>query len=67
MNESDGLLKLIVDNNGLIIGAHAYGAHSADIIQEISVLMCSNINIGQMRDMTHIHPTFSEIIRMAIE
>ena len=37
MNESEGLLKLFISaDDGLILGCHAYGAHAADIIQEVS-------------------------------
>lgn len=65
MNESDGLLKLMSDKDGLIIGCHAFGAHSSDIIQEVSSLMCRNTTIAQLSDMIHIHPTFSEILKSA--
>ena len=40
MNETEGLLKLFASPEGEILGCHAYGAHAADIIQEVSVLMC---------------------------
>ena len=62
MNETEGMLKLLADNNGLIIGCHVYGAHAADLVQEVSVLMCRNTTLQQLHDMTHIHPTLSEII-----
>ena len=63
MNETEGMLKLFVDADELIIGCHAYGAHSADIVQEVSALMCRDTTISQLRDMVHIHPTLSEILR----
>ena len=67
MDESEGLLKLFVSSEGLILGCHAYGAHSADIVQEVSVLMCKNTTTGELADMVHIHPTLSEILFMAAE
>ena len=67
MNETDGLLKLFVSPDGLILGCHAYGAHSADIVQEVSVLMCKHTNISELADMVHIHPTLSEILKTAAE
>ena len=77
MNETEGLLKLFHspltshlsphETPGLILGCHAYGAHSADIIQEVSVLMCKNTTIDELRDMVHIHPTLSEILFTAVE
>ena len=68
MNESEGLLKLFVSaDDGLILGCHAYGAHAADITQEVSVLMCKHTTVSELADMVHIHPTLSEILRSAIE
>jgi len=67
MNESEGMLKLFFSPVGLILGCHAYGAHSADIVQEVSVLMCKHTTIAELADMVHIHPTLSEILKNAVE
>ncbi len=55
------------NNNGLILGCHAYGAHAADIVQEVSVLMCKHTTLQELSDMVHIHPTLSEILKTAAE
>lgn len=62
MNETEGVLKLFSDAEGRILGCHAFGAHAADIIQEVSVLMCRDTTISQLRDMVHIHPTLGEVL-----
>ena len=81
MDATEGMLKLFTSPSqedgqnssssgrpaGLILGCHAYGAHSADIVQEVSALMCRNTTVAQLRDMVHIHPTLSEILRSAAE
>ncbi len=75
MGETEGMLKLLVSppsqggdgGESSILGCHAYGAHSADIIQEVSVLMCKNTTIDELRDMVHIHPTLGEILLTAAE
>ena len=67
MNETEGMLKLFASPAGEILGAHAYGAHSADIIQEVSVLMCKHTTLSELADMVHIHPTLSEILKSAAE
>ena len=67
MGETEGMLKLFVSPDGLILGCHAYGAHSADIVQEVSVLMCKHTTISELADMAHIHPTLSEILLTAAE
>ncbi len=67
MGEGEGLLKLFVDaTNGRLLGCHAFGAHSADIVQEVSALMCRNTTIAQLRDIVHIHPTLGEILTSAL-
>ncbi len=67
MNEAEGLLKLIASPNGDILGCHAYGAHAADLIQEVSALMCRNTTVEQLAQIVHIHPTLSEILQAAAE
>ncbi len=67
MNETEGMLKLFADQQERIIGCHAYGAHAADIVQEVSVLMCKDTILSELRDMIHIHPTLSEILKAAVE
>ena len=68
MNEPEGLLKLFSEPNaGKILGCHVFGAHSADLVQEASVLMCMGTTVEQLRDMVHIHPTLSELLFAAAE
>ena len=67
MNETEGMLKLLSDANDRIIGCHAFGAHAADMIQEVSALMCRDTTVAQLRDMVHIHPTLGEILHTAAE
>ena len=67
MNDTEGMLKLFADDDDRIIGCHAFGAHSADIVQEVSVLMCRDTTVSQLCDMVHIHPTLSEILLSATQ
>ena len=68
MDETEGMLKLLsAGDDDRIIGCHAYGAHAADIVQEVAALMCRDTTVEQLRDMVHIHPTLSEILRSAAE
>ena len=72
MNETDGILKLITtpltpDGGGTIIGCHVMGAHAADIVQEVAVLMNFNATVEQLRDIVHIHPTLGEILQTTAE
>ena len=66
MDETEGMLKLFSAADGRLLGCHAFGAHAADIVQEVSVLMCRDTTIDQLRDMVHIHPTLGEILLSAV-
>ena len=64
MAETGGMIKLIADaKSGEILSCHAYGAHSADIVQEISTLMCKRTTVQQLHEMVHIHPTLNEMLQ----
>ena len=67
MGETEGMLKLFIGADDRLLGCHAYGAHAADIVQEVSVLICRETTLGQLRDMIHIHPTLSEILKSAVD
>lgn len=62
MNSGEGMVKLIAKPDGTIIGCHAYGARAAEIVQEVSALICRETTLQQLQDMIHIHPTISEIL-----
>ena len=68
MGETEGVLKLFSEPDaGRILGCHAYGAHAADMVQEVSVLMNLNTTVEQLRNMVYIHPTVNEILLAAAE
>ena len=68
MNETEGMLKLLSEPGaGRILGCHAFGAHSADLIQEACAMMCQHATVEQLRHIVHIHPTLSEILLAAAE
>lgn len=62
MNSAEGMVKLMAKPDGTIIGCHAYGARAAEIVQEVSALICRDTTLQQLQDMVHIHPTISEIL-----
>lgn len=66
MGETDGMVKLMSDADGRILGCHAFGAHAADIVQEVSVLMCRDTTVEQLCHMVHIHPTLGELLLDAV-
>lgn len=68
MGQTEGMLKLFVSSiDGLLLGCHAFGAHSSDIVQEVSALMCRDTTLNQLHDIIHIHPTLGEVLKAATE
>lgn len=67
IEETEGMVKLMIDEHHKIVGCHIYGAHAAELVQEISALMNMDITIDQLKDIIHTHPTLGEILQdMAI-
>ena len=66
MNETDGLLKMIVDNGTRqIVGCHICGAHAADLIQEVVTAMNAGATVDLLARSIHGHPTLSEVMLAA--
>ncbi|MCR4852329.1 MAG: dihydrolipoyl dehydrogenase [Prevotella sp.] len=64
-HQTDGLLKLICGPDRRIAGCHVCGSHAADIVQLVAALMCLDATVDQLADITHIHPTVTEILQEA--
>lgn len=64
MNQSEGMVKLCTEpGEGRIISAHIFGAHSADLVQEVTAYITLGATLRQLRDTVHVHPTLSEVLR----
>ena len=68
MGETEGMVKLLWSaDDGRILGCHAFGAHTADIVQEVSALMSRDTTVEQLHHIVHIHPTLGELLLAAAE
>ena len=65
MNEPDGLCKLLADAEGHILGCHLFGAHAADLVQEVCALMNRRATVGDLKAIIHAHPTLGEVVQTA--
>lgn len=67
IENTEGMAKILTNEHGKIIGCHVYGAHAAELVQEVSALMNMGITRYQLKDIIHTHPTLGEILQdMAI-
>jgi dihydrolipoamide dehydrogenase len=64
--ESDGLMKLLFrKDSGEVLGAHIYGLHAADLIQEVANAVARRQSVRQLVNEVHTHPTLSEVVEVA--
>ena len=62
-NATEGMIKLMTDENDRILGCHLYGENAAFIAQEVAVLMNFGATLAQLGEIVHTHPTLSEILQ----
>lgn len=67
MDADDGLVKILTDANGHILGCHILGAHASDLIHEVTLAMRLGATIHDIADTVHAHPSLSEILLAAAE
>ena len=64
--ESDGLMKLLFrKDTGEVLGAHIYGLHAADLIQEVANAVARRQTVDELSSEVHTHPTLSEVVEVA--
>ncbi len=61
--ESQGLIKIITDKKGLILGAHVVGANAGEIIQGFLVAKSNRIPLSKLAQTLYIYPTLSELVK----
>jgi pyruvate/2-oxoglutarate dehydrogenase complex dihydrolipoamide dehydrogenase (E3) component len=62
---TDGLIKVITDKRGRIIGASIVGAQAGEIIQMWALAISQKLKIGAMTGYVSPYPTFTEIGKRA--
>ncbi len=64
--DSDGMMKLLFrKDNGEVLGAHIYGLHAADLIQEVANAVHRRQSVIELVNEVHTHPTLSEVVEVA--
>ncbi len=64
--EGDGLMKLLFrKDTGEVLGAHIFGLHAADLIQEVANAVARRQSVRELAYEVHTHPTLSEVVESA--
>lgn len=61
-----GFVKIIVDDNDVIIGAAVVGAHGTDLLAELTLAVELGLTAEQVGSVIHPHPSLSEGLMEAL-
>ncbi len=62
-----GMVKLVTDGKGKILGGHILGHGAGNMIGEIAIAMRHGISASKIGNTVHAYPTYPEAIKQAAE
>lgn len=65
MEKSEGLIKIIADENNKIIGAHLLAPAASEMIGEMALAVRLGLKLEDLGRSIHVHPTLSESLAEA--
>lgn len=65
LGEGEGLLKVLAEPTGKILGVHILGPHANDLIMEATLAMANGMSVQDIAKAIHPHPTLSEVMAEA--
>jgi dihydrolipoamide dehydrogenase len=66
--ETSGFVKLIGDaRTGQVLGAHIIGSRASELIHECSLAIAADLNLHDLAQAIHAHPTLTEALGEAAE
>lgn len=60
MGETDGLMRIVCDAAGKVLGGQIVGAHASSLISEIALAAGAGLNVEEIAATIHAHPTLAE-------
>ena len=61
--QTDGLIKIIANKRGEILGGHIVGTQASSMIAEIVVAMKAGMRLSQLSSVIHAYPTYPESVK----
>ena len=58
-----GMIKIILDRKGYLLGAHILGERAGELIAQIQTLKTLNIPFTQLQQVIHPYPTYADALR----
>jgi dihydrolipoamide dehydrogenase len=66
MGHGEGVIKVLGDKDGRLLGVHILGPHASDLIHEAVVMMENGQGVEDAGVIIHAHPTLSEALHEAV-
>ena len=67
MSETEGMVKIIGDETGKVLGIHILGAESPNLIGEAVLAVDQGLGVADIAESIHPHPTLTEAMQEAAE
>ena len=65
MNETEGFVKIMKDENDVVVGGSVIGADAASLIEIINAAVTNKMKDTQLAEMIFAHPTTAEVVHEA--
>lgn len=62
-----GILKIVADGKGKILGGHVLGHHASSIIAEIALAMKEGVPLSRLSALMHAYPTYAESVKQSAD
>jgi pyruvate/2-oxoglutarate dehydrogenase complex dihydrolipoamide dehydrogenase (E3) component len=58
-----GMIKLITNRKGKVVGAHIIGERAGELIAEVQVMKTLGLNFAKLQGVIHPYPTYADALR----
>ncbi|MGQ9672980.1 MAG: dihydrolipoyl dehydrogenase [Candidatus Aminicenantales bacterium] len=65
MESPEGLVKLLADPDGRLLGGHILAPNASELIGELALALRKGLSLEDMASTIHVHPTLSEAVMEA--
>lgn len=65
--EDKGLIKLVCDRKGRLLGAHILGPRAGELIHEYTLAMQTSTPVAKISRTIHVYPTVSQAVKRAAD
>jgi dihydrolipoamide dehydrogenase len=62
MEATEGLVKVLADESGKVVGAHVVAPGASDMIPVLTMAVAKGLTLDELDSIIYIHPTLSETI-----